>query len=98
MFKWLSKMFKIQNFKLSPEDFEIWKREVALPKALDENNVYCTKMSESYCPIAKTNCLLYKCVHFQKSFINYRNGCNSLGFEPFYWVDPPVCKLWVKMS
>lgn len=96
MFKWFKRLFKIRDYRLSPEDYEKWKKEVADPAANKENEVYLQEMASTYCPIAKTNCLLDNCLHFQKAWVNYRNGDNMYGYDPFYWIEKPECKLWRK--
>lgn len=96
MFKLLERFFKIKNYRFSDEDFTLWKEKIAFPKAHKEIVRYEETMGNTYCPIAKENCLLDSCLHYTKPYINYRNGNNHLGFEPYFWVDKPECKLWSK--
>jgi hypothetical protein len=98
MIKFLKNIFKSTNYRLSLEDYSKWKKEVAFPLASQEADSLIETMGNTYCPIARTNCLLQNCVHYRKPIINYQNGSNSLGFEPFFWVDPPQCKLWGNLN
>ena len=98
MFNYLGSFLKSKLksiYILSDDEFEEWKKE-AYPLAIKKRNKAITDFGNTYCPIAKTNCLLSGCLHYKDASVWFVNGSDFLKMHPEWGIEKPKCKLWGK--
>lgn len=84
---------KPKKYRLEKEEWKEWK-EKTLIEVQPEIDLLNKDFSSRYCPIAKTNCLMENCLHFQKHRVLFFNGNNYFEYGPSVDIEKPKCKLW----
>ena len=92
MFNYLKSLFK-SKYVLSDEEYMQWKKDVT-PLAIKKQNKAIEDFGNTYCPIAKTNCLLNGCLHYKDVGVWFVNGSDFLKMGPEFGIENPKCKLW----